>query len=125
MAKQLRNSNQLSSLLDGDGQGLINLELQQGNIIKEQQKDIAINAMTDSKSTAKVLQVIAASTQTGGLNMYPYGVPTKPSKSQFFDIAQDYDNLDKLSNDIEMVSTQQSQQVAEIRLNLQISFKHI
>ena len=37
-AKALRNSNQLSNLLDGDGEGLINMELQQQNIIKEQQK---------------------------------------------------------------------------------------
>jgi len=64
LAKQLRNSNQLSNLLDGDGQGLINMELQQQNIIKEQQKDIAINAMTDAKSTAKVLNLVASSTQT-------------------------------------------------------------
>ena len=38
LAKSLRNSNQLSNLLDGDGEGLINMELQQQNIIKEQQK---------------------------------------------------------------------------------------
>ena len=64
LAKQLRNSNQLSNLLDGDGIGLINMELQQENIIKEQQKDIAINAMTDANSTAKVLKLVASSTQT-------------------------------------------------------------
>ena len=34
LAKSLRNSNQLSNLLDGDGEGLINMELQQQNIIK-------------------------------------------------------------------------------------------
>ena len=38
LAKQLRNSNQLSNLLDGNGEGLINMELQQENIRKEQQK---------------------------------------------------------------------------------------
>ena len=38
LAKSLRNSNQLSNLLDGDGEGLINMELQQQNIIKEQQQ---------------------------------------------------------------------------------------
>lgn len=97
IATQLRNSNQLSNLLDGNGEGLINMELQQQNIIKQQQKELVITAMTDSKGTAKVLKVIAK--------------PESPSP-QFFDIAQD-DNQEKLSNDIEMVSTQQSQQVAQ------------
>ena len=99
IATQLRNSNQLSNLLDGNGEGLINMELQQQNIIKQQQKELVITAMTDSKGTAKVLKVIAKSK------------PESPSP-QFFDIAQD-DNQEKLSNDIEMVSTQQSQQVAQ------------
>ena len=38
IATQLRNSNQLSNLLDGNGEGLINMELQQQNIIKQQPK---------------------------------------------------------------------------------------
>ena len=95
IATQLRNSNQLSNLLDGNGEGLINMELQQQNIIKQQQTELVTTAMTDSKGTAKVLKI--ASTQTGGLNMYPYGVPTKPSKSQNFDLAKD-DKMTQKSN---------------------------
>ena len=99
LAKQLRNSNQLSNLLDGNGEGLMSMELQQQNIIKEQLKALTSNAMADANSTAKVFKI--ASTQA---------IP--PINPKFFDIAQD-DNLEKLSNDIEMVSTQQSQQVAQ------------
>ena len=39
IATQLRNSNQLSNLLDGNGEGLINMELQQQHIIQEQQNN--------------------------------------------------------------------------------------
>ena len=102
LAKQLRNSNQLSSLLDGDGEGLMSMELQQQNIIKEQLKALTINAMADANSTAKVLKVIAKS-------------KPKSQLPQNFDIAKDDKNdpEEQLSNDIEMVSTQQSQQVAQ------------
>ena len=102
LAKQLRNSNQLSNLLDGDGEGLMSMELQQQNIIKEQLKALTINAMADANSTAKVLKVIAQS-------------KPKSQLPQNFDIAKDDKNdpEEQLSNDIEMVSTQQSQQVAQ------------
>ena len=76
LAKQLRNSNQLSNLLDGNGEGLMSMELQQQNIIKEQLKALTINAMADANSTAKVLKVIAKS-------------KPKSQLPQNFDIAKD------------------------------------
>ena len=102
LATFIRRTNQMSNLLDGEGYSLFDLEMQQQNIIMEQLKALTINAMADANSTAKVLKVIAKS---------------KP-KSQLppnFDIAKDDKNdpEEQLSNDIEMVSTQQSQQVAQ------------
>ena len=103
LATQLRNSNQLSNLLDGNGEGLINMELQQQNIIKEQQKEIAIKTMTDANSTAKVLKI--ASTQSNVLKQ-----SGSRRQTQFYDMAQE-DKVEQLSNDIEMESEKQSEQV--------------
>ena len=111
LATQLRNSNQLSNLLDGDGEGLLSMELQQQNIIREQLKALTINTMADANSTAKVLKI--ASTQTGGIN--PYG------NSQVFNLANN-DPEEQLSDDIEMVSTQQAQNQTKITNLLQAHF---
>ena len=108
LATFIRRTNQMSNLLDGDGYSLIDLEmLQQQNIIKEQLKALTINAMADANSTAKVLKVIAKS-------------KPKSQLPQNFDIAKDDKNdpEEQLSNDIEMVSTQQSQQVAQNKTKL-------
>ena len=111
LATQLRNSNQLSNLLDGDGEGLLSMELQQQNIIREQLKALTINTMADANSTAKVLKI--ASTQTGGIN--PYG------NSQVFNLPNN-DPEEQLSDDIEMVSTQQAQNQTKITNLLQAHF---
>ena len=134
LAKSLRNSNQLSNLLDGDGEGLINMELQQQNIIKEQQKEHAITAMTDAKSTAKVTKIMAtqtklvkqsearsqttnpkfkvSETQTANSKVYTgsKGVQTQEEPLTYDLTAQD-DKSEQLANDIVMESQHQSQQV--------------
>ena len=132
LAKSLRNSNQLSNLLDGDGEGLINMELQQQNIIKEQQKEHAITAMTDAKSTAKVTKIMAtqtklvkqsearsqtanpkfkvSETQTAKVYKGSMGVQTQVEPLTYDLTAQD-DKSEQLANDIVMESQHQSQQV--------------
>ena len=132
LAKSLRNSNQLSNLLDGDGEGLINLELQQQNIIKEQQKEHTITAMTDAKSTAKVTKIMAtqtklvkqsearsqttnpkfkvSETQTAKVYKGSMGVQTQVEPLTY-DLAAQDDKSEQLANDVVMESQSQSQQV--------------
>ena len=119
LAKQLRNSNQLSNLLDGNGEGLINMELQQQNIIKAQQKEMAINAMADANSTAKVLKI--ASTKKNVLKQ-----SGSRTQTQFYGIAQE-DKVEQLSNYIEMESEKnnQSKLKNKERLIWSIFYRHI
>ena len=57
----LRNSFQLSNLLDGDGMGFADMEKFQIKIMKEQQK---ANAITQTPGTSSVLRALGGKRKT-------------------------------------------------------------
>jgi hypothetical protein len=61
LAKQIRNSPQLSNLLDGDGMGVVDMEKHQLNVMKEQQKE---NAIRQAGGTAQVLRALGETRRT-------------------------------------------------------------
>jgi hypothetical protein len=76
-AKQLRESPQLSNLLDGDGAGLMDMEEEQDMGMKRQQMELKVRGLAKSqKATAQLLRSNVR----------------KLARPQFFDIATDYDS---------------------------------
>ena len=62
-AKQFRTSPELSNLLDGEGMGIVNIEQQQVNIVKEQQKEHAMRQVaSESNGTTHILRAAASQT---------------------------------------------------------------
>jgi len=76
LAKQIRNSPQLSNLLDNGGEGLVEMEEQQQRAMRHEQAEQAVR---QAGSTAQVLRA-------AGQN----------DKTEFYDIGEDYD--DKFSD---------------------------
>ena len=63
LAKQLRNSPQLSNLLDGEGMGLVEMEEQEMNRIRHEQAEQALKqAASSSGGTAQHLKAVASQT---------------------------------------------------------------
>jgi len=65
LAKQIRNSPQLSNLLDGDGMGLVEMEKHQLNRMKEEQKEHAVRqAASQEGGTAQVYRALGPNENT-------------------------------------------------------------
>jgi hypothetical protein len=97
LATQLRNSPQLSNLLDGAGEGEVEMEKQQMNKIKHEQAEHAVQQVASSSGgTAQVLRAAA-----NPINKPLFSGP------QIFDMAIDEKN-DDLANKIESESVKQS-----------------
>jgi hypothetical protein len=97
LATQLRNSPQLSNLLDGAGEGEVEMEKQQMNKIEHEQAEHAVQQVASSSGgTAQVLRAAA-----NPINKPLFSGP------QIFDMAIDEKN-DDLANKIESESVKQS-----------------
>ena len=128
-AKQIRNSPELSNLLDGEGMGAVEMEEQQ---IKAMEHEQAEQAVRQAGGTAQVLRAAASQTDrpkikvsetqtrnprmasTGSQayrpNVASGGVQTEGA--QYFDMTLD-DDISSMADDIQAVSDQQAQQVEQ------------
>ena len=99
LATQIRNSPQLSNLLDGAGEGEVEMEKQQMNKIKHEQAEHAVQQIASSSGgTAQILRVAA-----NPINKPLFSGPN----TQIFDMAID-EKIDDLANKIESESVKQS-----------------
>ena len=78
-AKQIRNSPQLSNLLDNGGEGLVEMEEQQQRAMQHEQAEQAVRQAASNGGTAQVLRAAGQNDNT-----------------EFYDIGEDYD--DKFSD---------------------------
>ena len=100
LATQLRNSPHLSNLLDGAGEGEVEMEKQQMNKIKHEQAEHAVQQIASSSGgTAQILRVAA-----NPINKPLFSGPN----TQIFDMAID-EKIDDLANKIESESVKQSE----------------
>ena len=79
LAKQIRNSPQLSNLLDNGGEGIVQMEEQQSNAMKEEQKEHAIR---QAGGTAQVLRALDHVQQPQFFN-----IADSPNDSDFEDFS--------------------------------------
>ena len=119
LAKQLREPPQLSNLLDGDGEGTVEMEKQQINKIKHEQAELAVKQVASSSGgTAQVLRTAAsqtdkpimtiAGTQSDKPVMRSEGTQSFGSHTQIFDMALD-EKVSGLSDKIEAESVKQAE----------------
>jgi hypothetical protein len=130
-AKQIRNSPQLSNLLDGEGMGAVEMEEQQQKAMEHEQAEQAVR---QAGGTAQVLRSAASQTskpairvgssQTNNPKMASTGsqawkpnVSSGGTQTQIFDITLD-DDIASMADDIQAVSDQQAQQVEQRRENI-------
>ena len=99
-AKILRNSPQLSNLLDGNGMGLIDMEKHQLNVMKEEQKEHVIR---QTLGTSSVLRALGATRKTQHYNI------ADDDQSQFDDFQ------DVISDSITNIEENQEQKLAALR----------
>ena len=101
LAKQIRNSPQLSNLLDGDGMGVVEMEKYQLNVMKEQQKEHAIR---QAGGTAQVLRALGETRRT-----QHYSIADDDSESQIDDFQ------DAISNATDTIEERREQKLAALR----------
>ena len=139
-AKQIRNSPQLSNLLDGEGMGAVEMEQQQMKAMEHEEAEHAVRqAALSSGGTAQVLRAAATQTdkakirvgeaQTNNPRMASTGsqawkpnvasgsVQTNGPETQIFDMTLD-DNVDVMMDEIEAVSDQQKTQTKQKQENI-------
>jgi hypothetical protein len=118
LATQIRNSPQLSNLLDGDGMGDVEMEKQQMNQIKHEQAEHAVQQIASSSGgTAQILRVAASQTDKPLLSvsgtqydkpvMTSLGTQSDGPHTQIFDMSMD-EKAEDLANKIESESVKQS-----------------
>jgi len=118
LATQIRNSPQLSNLLDGDGMGDVEMEKQQMNQIKHEQAEHAVQQIASSSGgTAQILRVAASQTDKPLLSvsgtqydkpvMVSLGTQSSGPHTQIFDMSMD-EKTEDLANKIESESVKQS-----------------
>ena len=133
-AKQIRNSPELSNLLDGEGMGAVEMEEQQMKAMKHEQAEQAVR---QAGGTAQVLRAAAsqtdkpelrAQTNVGG-GGYQSERPVlkaetnvggggyQPTTPQIFDMTID-DNVDVMMDEIQAVSDQQETQKKQKQENI-------
>ena len=135
-AKQIRNSPQLSNLLDGEGMGAVEMEKQQMKAMEHEQAEQAVR---QAGGTAQVLRAAASQTdkpkirvgeaqtnnprmastesQAWRPNVASGGVQTNGPETQMFDLTLD-DNVDVMMDEIEAVSDQQKTQTKQKQENI-------
>ncbi len=111
----LRNSPQLSNLLDGEGEGLLEMEEQQKRQMEEQQKEHIIREMAGHKagSTAEIRAAAKARLQqrypSGGINT------ARPNRPEVFDLTvgdnMDVDDDNELKTDVTVAINKQEENV--------------
>ena len=90
LAKQIRNSPQLSNLLDNGGEGIVQMEEQQSNAMKEEQKEHAIR---QAGGTAQVLRALDHVQQPQFFN-----IADSPNDSEFDDFSDAVSEFDDFSD---------------------------
>ena len=108
-AKFIRNSPQLSNLLDGDGMGAIYWEEQQINRMKEEQKEHAIR-------------------QAGGTAQHLRAAPTIRNIPEIYSIADDdlYERVDDYQDQVESItSSEKDKEQKKKQDNLQMVQSHL
>ena len=135
-AKQIRNSPQLSNLLDGEGMGAVEMEEQQMKAMEHEQAEQAVR---QAGGTAQVLRAAASQTDKPAIrvgetqtrnprmastgsqawkpNVASGGVQTAGPQTEIFDMTLD-DNVDAMMDEVQAVSDQQAQQVEQRRDNI-------
>ena len=135
-AKQIRNSPQLSNLLDGEGMGAVEMEEQQMKAMEHEQAEQAVR---QAGGTAQVLRAAASQTDKPAIrvgetqtrnprmastgsqawkpNVASGGVQTNGPETQMFDLTLD-DNVDVMMDEIEAVSDQQKTQKKQKQENI-------
>ena len=135
-AKQIRNSPQLSNLLDGEGMGAVEMEEQQMKAMEHEQAEQAVR---QAGGTAQVLRAAASQTDKPAIrvgetqtrnprmastgsqawkpNVASGGVQTNGPETQIFDMTLD-DNVDVMMDEIEAVSDQQKTQTKQKQENI-------
>ena len=119
LATQIRNSPQLSNLLDGAGEGDVEIAKQQINKIKHEQAEHAVQQVASSSGgTAQILRAAASQTDKPLLSvsgtqydkpvMTSFGTQSDGPHTQIFDMAID-EKVSDLSNKIEAESVKQSE----------------
>ena len=123
-AKQIRNSPQLSNLLDGEGMGAVEMEEQQMKAMEHEQAEQAVR---QAGGTAQVLRAAASQTDKPVLRAQTNvgGGGYQPTTPQMFDMTVDDiadtemdDNISSVADDIQEVRDQQAQQVEQKRDNI-------
>ena len=123
-AKQIRNSPQLSNLLDGEGMGAVEMEKQQMKAMEHEQAEQAVR---QAGGTAQVLRAAASQTDKPVLRKQTNvgGGGYQPTTPQMFDMTVDDiadtemdDNISSVADDIQEVRDQQAQQVEQKRDNI-------
>jgi len=134
-AKQIRNSPQLSNLLDGEGMGAVEMEKQQQKAMEHEQAEHAVReAASQTGGTAQVLRSSPSQTETPKIKVgetqtnnpkmksseaqaWKPNVASGGTQTQIFDITLD-DDIASMADDIQAVSDQQAQQVEQRRENI-------
>ena len=98
-AKQIRNSPQLSNLLDGEGMGAVEMEEQQMKAMEHEQAEQAVR---QAGGTAQVLRAAASQTDKQVLRAQTNvgGGGYQPTTPQMFDMTLD-DSVDAMMDDIQ------------------------
>ena len=101
LAKQIRNSPQLSNLLDNGGEGIVQMEEQQLNAMKEEQKEHAIR---QAGGTAQVLRALEPVQKPQFFN-----IADSPNDSEFEDFS------DAVSDTTDTIKERRTQKLAALR----------
>ena len=101
LAKQIRNSPQLSNLLDNGGEGIVQMEEQQSNAMKEEQKEHAIR---QAGGTAQVLRALDHVQQPQFFN-----IADSPNDSDFDDFS------DAVSDITDTIKERRTQKLSALR----------